>query len=665
MSNEQRAEVLARRSYEILIERLESYRDKPGQRQKEALKRIVGGMAHQAYGLHPGRWGYGLATGGGKSTAVAAFIAAAQEVDPSLTVAVASSRISNLQEIHDVLVSLEAEYGVGVLHAETDRHEFPPSDRPDEARYLLTTHEQLRGGERKLTRYAYVHEGDGAYRKRDVFLYDEAFLATDRVMIDLIDMGNRVHGALANFEFLGFKGSHKEVAHAAYTWLSEAHTTLKEAVVAKEEEGVQTNQTTLPELPEVYWPQELADAITPADQKILGPLFTHQDAHVVRVEAHKVMAWFDVAIPDELSDMIILDASIGVSALTKYAKSVKIAQMPSDVVRYDNTWIMTSPVAVGRSTLEGMFRKPTSSRKTPKPLKAWETLMDDLAHYLRWAAPRDHEAVIIWTRKPATNSKVVFSDEIHKAMVERGIDMDAVVPGRTIVDPETGKLIPAPKYPIKTFGQETATNQYSYAEHSAFVGVMYRTGVDLVTQVQAEKRDMTWAPTRAQYHEIVHADTAAAIYQAHSRTQSRRAVLGQAMPSTMWLPIFQREVVEILSERAFPGSQVMELETESEKLVKEKRAKTRKKQEPRGAKAEVAKVISHVLHRQDHETKSISFRKINGTLKDETRVKSDPHLLKGLKHTPLTAQVLKEAHQIVASSPPEGWSRSGQSYFRI
>ena len=187
MKPNDKAEALHQRAYGLLMATMDNRGVKLGEDHRVALGRIIGDMARQAYGLHPGRHGYGLPTGGGKSTAVACVIVAAHELDPSLTMAVASARIDNLKEIFqsvnemagyaqngDVLPGLE------VLHSDKTRTDFRPTANPVGARYLLTTHEELRGGERKLGRHGYVTGGrdEGfALRKRDLFVYDEGFTA--------------------------------------------------------------------------------------------------------------------------------------------------------------------------------------------------------------------------------------------------------------------------------------------------------------------------------------------------------------------------------------------------------------------------------------------------------------------------------------------------------
>ena len=662
--NTTKADVLADRAYRLLTKRLRAKHVETSEDHLATLKRIVTDMARQAYGVHPGRHGYGLPTGFGKSTAVAAFIAAADEVDPSLTVAVASARIDNLREIYETIHAMAGldegdEFeGLSVLHSDWTREGFQPTKEPERARYLLTTHEELRGGEKKLGRHGYVYLGKGRSRKRDVFLYDEGFLSTNRAMHDVATIGAKI-GEGMKTGVLYLDGQKLVATEMSYGWLSDAFDLITTAMQTQKIEGgmgTKASAVLLPELPADFTRPEFIDALKPEHRRYLRHLINSSGEKVNVIAAKEGdrntgLVWFDVTIADDLEDMIILDASLSVRALQKHAQSVQIANIDPGIITYPHLLIEHVPAATGRSSLEKMLRG--------KGL-IWEHLMSDLARYVHTRSPG--EKTVIWTLKQRDEKRAYgeartnhdYPRLIKQALADRGIDPDdiAITPDR----PTECRIV------IETAGRETGVNRYVDYQHTAFVGVLFRSALDLTSEAAAEARDLGMEFTKQDVSELIAAETAAYIYQAASRTQIRKARYGKARPGTIWLPIYNRQVLDILTTKAFPGATLVQIEGLTTDHAK-KRGPRAHSVKPGGMTGKIVDAIIAILAAQEDDVDKVTMKKITSIMSGKI---TDPSfsIEKGAGSLKLTEKNLRDANAFLERNPPAGWVKLGRSWMR-
>jgi hypothetical protein len=269
------------------------------------------------------------------------------------------------------------------------------------------------------------------------------------------------------------------------------------------------------------------------------------------------MLSYEISVPNDLTNIIILDASHPIRRLLHLDPTIRDAEkhIPacrnlktplSRIKRYDKVVLRMMYAGGGRSTLEQDFGSNDKA------------FLNDVIDVVRNRVPRE-EAVLIfcfkhrYTDKNAVDFRGVILDGLKKA----GVDLDGTVPVKVKTrDKKTGKLVDEivdkPRINIATYGQETNLNCWSHCRKVILAGVLQlprmTVGASGVGQADDLKREVEADDLRDWHRsEIAHI-----AYQALSRGANRNTDQGVADPTEVWIRHLDRGLPAQL-ERVMPG----------------------------------------------------------------------------------------------------------------
>jgi hypothetical protein len=545
------AEGVTELAFDLTTATLEGHGNQLSATHREALRRAVGLFTDVASGRLRGRYVLDLPTGLGKTTAMVCWAKAMAATGIGWSLAICASRVEELCDIHAMLTSGARPVAPGLIGLWHAKPEAPlrPTFRPgEERRYgerpiLLLTHQRVRQGPSIQERLRF----EGA--RRDLVVYDESLTTTDVQHASYRVLAGQLKNAWAAL------GDGSQVAV-----LLEQIEHLLDEEVAQQQRGGSPAPLTIP-----ISDASTADLVLDEVDRVLGRdselwrLINHgpyparvvilgqdrKDATVVR---------FDVAVPDELDRMVVLDASYPVRRLLGLAGEslassapalrltpVAAAPQPGPAVqakRYDRVeihWMATR--GSGRTHAAEDLRNGVDG----------SAILAEIVAVLR-TVPAD-EAVIVWTFLRSADDLPDFRGLLGEALRGAGIDTKAVVD----VDGEA-----KPRIVVETFGRETASNAYKYCRNVVFMGCLEPARQQIAGQFVAEARDLLVEVPSALVDDLVRGEVHHRLYQVVSRAACREVTVDeqgrtQAKPTKVWVMTRHRTIEEDLAE-VFPGA---------------------------------------------------------------------------------------------------------------
>lgn len=503
---------------------------------KKALAALMISMTEMAQGRLSGRNAFGLPTGTGKTLSIVAWLSTLIELGHSnISVAVSASKVEALCElkrdlikagipgdtialIHSYKHDLSKVHPDGTLH---DGYASEPCDNADR-QIVLVTHQRIRNSSSLET----FHKHNG--KIRNLLIYDESLLASDSTGIALNDL----KGALG-----WYTGKYGDQDNSAQLvgFVSSCVETIT-AQLEKLEPSIE-RVIRMPPLSE----KTRNDLIRLAGRYgVMEPVRTLLDIsrHPVRIVStgQGGLVWYQIAIPKEIKNVVILDASHPIRELSRLDPTINDAEETIDLIKslgkplaaikkFDDVTIKQMFVGGGRSTMANDF---TGDRKRAK----------EVARLI--ASLPDNESVLVFTYKKRMNESINYKAVILSELEKLKVDVDASLPsGRKRIN-------------ILTWGMETSLNEYNHCSHVILAGVLQRNPVDLVACYIGQK-DALHTPlsdstaTDLQLSESVHL-----IYQALSRGSCRNIHDGQARPMTGYIMHRDDRVQHELS-KVMPG----------------------------------------------------------------------------------------------------------------
>lgn len=502
---------------------------------RTALFALVGLFTQSAQGVLPGRWAFPLPTGMGKTSAIVAWCSALVRLGlDHISVAVSASKIEALVELKRRMIDRGVpEASIGLLYSPNGtNYDLPPTDAESERQIMLVAHNRVR-----------MRDGHGRFmtyrgKPRDLLIWDESLLASDSYGVSVKEL----NGAIG---YLGgiWRGGDNAGA-TLLSWLKAARTTIETAVLRPtpdepvtlslpklSDEDLLTFRSKLPRCTVVSPVVDLLD-------------FCREELRALPTNERGVV-WYQMAVPREIRNIIVLDASYPVRQLVKADTTIKNAEdhLPpvqrigkklSQLKRYDNVTLYQLFAGGGRDTMARDFEVKTERKAVREVVEVVKDIPAD-------------EAVVVFTFKDRLGEEVNYKGSLLRGLSCAGIDTDATVP--TIVD---GRPVQRPRISIATWGQETSLNRWSHCSNVILCGVLQRSSLDLAASFVGQSDNLLQEVTTETVKELARSEVAHVVYQALSRGSCRVMHDGQAKEMKGW--IIHRDIgIQPLLSSVMPG----------------------------------------------------------------------------------------------------------------
>lgn len=375
--------VLTQRAFSILKADLEHYGNTLSTFHESALMELCGLYSRIILGKTSGRYAYPLATGLGKTQSIVAFCTALHELGIKGSVAVAASKVEALCDLKRKLLAHGIpEQEIGLYHSYRFDPKFngkegtaslPATDENKERRFMLVTHNQIRG------RRGIKHFNEYQGKPRDLLIWDESLFISNPVSIS----ERALRAELAALEV------YSETTTKRDSLLDYLRTCTK--IIKKELTEQQAGKT--PEL--IYMPFLDEKTLLEYESLVLsknnkGALIrdflkvSPEGIRIIESQEGTGIIHYEIAIPPELDNLVVLDASYPIRTLEQLDSSIQSEYRFADNVKtFNQVAIHQMLVASGRDAMEEDFRK---DRKTAR----------EVAALIRDTIPKD-QAVIIFT----------------------------------------------------------------------------------------------------------------------------------------------------------------------------------------------------------------------------------------------------------------------------
>jgi hypothetical protein len=552
---------------------LEGYGNILSKPHSDALFLLASCFSMLALGKESGRFAFDLGTGCGKTTAIVAFIAALCDTNRHESVAVCSEKVEQLCQLYrDLIAAGVPAESIGLKH----NYAHDPEQRTrflagkplrdgyaseaaipatgDLRAYpvVLYTHNRayLSNSNASVLDQVSTYLGPFGLRQRNLILWDEALMSSTHVSVHWPTFERQLGGLL---RLSTFPDGRYDELRPILAYFEQCSHIIKAQWLYQNGNGSEPPAVfKLPILPATLSQPEEDGSPHRAWKKLLslgdesmGQLISvleqaNRPARLVSVAAGVIS--FDVAVPDALRNIAILDASAPVRKLMDADSTIKRYVFPGDrqpfngrVVSYENVTIRWAKAGAGRSTVEGDKR---------------HSLIRDVVRLVQ-DIPKD-QGVIIFTFKPRTFGRDTLS-RLRSRLEEVGVDLDAKVEFR-------GQQ--RPRIVFLTWGQETSLSHFQYAQNVVTCGVLERSDWDLAGALAGQRRDLQTDITADTLRDIKLSEATHILYQAFSRGSARVIVNGKASPMRVWLCHREADQLQETLSEVMPGAVWLPWETE-------------------------------------------------------------------------------------------------------
>ena len=560
------AQALTEEAYGIAITTLQKHGNQLHDNHKAALKALLGSMTAMATGDLQGRWAFGLQTGIGKTTCTISWLAALAKLGFAgrVTVAVASNEAEALCEIVDALKELKVDLGlVGLLHrVPTARYPATPAaiDRP----ILLLCHTRVK------TKFLEQFKCNGIMR--DVLIYDES-LVTSSSSICSASMLQTVAGSAA----LQCKrnDAYRAENGALSQWLDEV-----ENAVAQELTTLKAQQVAQSVIHFPRRPQETLDAfalvpLAKKNETVQGLIRMAQTPVKVSNFADKGILTYQVSVPSELSNIIILDASNPIRDLVKHDESVRDAEQELPAFKqlgfplislkcYDGSVIYRMNAHGGKTSMVKSFK--AAHRKQ-------YSVCTDVVDVLKEIPEEENTLLVVFKPSYEKTGPENFVKVLEETINDAGLKdtLNGLVKMHNMHNRESqdGPKRKHPRVSITTWGLHKGTNKYSHCQNIILVGIVHRDLLDIQGTMHGQQRDIQTEVSRKQLLDLQLSEVAHDAFQAIGRAQCRTVIDGVALPVKVWLIHYSTNLQTKL-ESVLPGAVWKKWETRYVEVTKDK-----------------------------------------------------------------------------------------------
>lgn len=510
-------------SYKLLKASLAGFGNTLNTQHCMALHALLDTMTRMAEGSVTGRWAFGLPTGLGKTRAIIEWSTAVSQLKLPYTLAVSASRIEALCTLkREMMDNGIPEEMIGLLHDDAKASMKATGDN-DNRPFMLVTHQRIRSKKENLDLYNF-HKG----QQRNLLIYDESLMVSDVEHFDYADLT----GCLAHAIYKHKHDTSKaEIRNYLVECLQILEYTYEHYEEAKHDLHLITPPSVDPRISEQYAREWERDGTISYFLRA-----ANLDLRMLR-SGHTAVVSYRVVVPEELKNMIILDASYPIRKLCLYDSTIKSAEiLPSvrrsgvkpfhELKKFDHVQLYRLRAFGGRHSMEKRFRDRSMAKEVVQVLK---TIPED-------------ESVLFYVYKMnqpgSTDYRQILTSEIEKA----GFKLTTQTP--------QGHQ----RYTIETWGNETSLNRHAHCSHVFLVGILHRDETELMGLYLGQTQDITGDIDKALAQDLQLSEKAHLAYQALSRGTCRTVSGGQARPMKGYLVEIDPEIETVLSS-VMPGVQ--------------------------------------------------------------------------------------------------------------
>jgi hypothetical protein len=281
-----------------------------------ALFALVALFTKSAQHKLPGRWAFGLPTGMGKTSAIVAWCSTLvrQGLD-HISVAVSASKIEALCELKRQMIAhgVPAER-IGLLYAESGRYSEPRTEDNDDRQIMLIAHARVKS----KTGLALFNTYRG--KPRDLLIYDESLVTSEAKGVTVRDL----RGAIGYL-----RGRYGDLAPYVpmVTYLEQVQRCIEDALTTARATPNEAAMVTVPPLEDddlEEFRQRLPVNPVVAPAALLLDLLREDLRAIATDEGGAV--WYEVSVPRELRNIIILDASYPIRQLVRADRTIRDAE---------------------------------------------------------------------------------------------------------------------------------------------------------------------------------------------------------------------------------------------------------------------------------------------------------------------------------------------------
>lgn len=575
----QQIERVSERAYALAVARIRTYAGNTlSPAHQLAIRRMVVGFSYLAAKVCTGRVAYSIDIGGGKSVAIAAWVASLYEHRDSVpwTCAVAASQVEALCTMRR---SLLLNYGIpyessGLWHSlgapdskANEGKNIMPSDSVEQLshrRVALVTHARIATPaalDRLNTYRAPAWDGQCEPQSRGVVLFDEALYTSAHFTANLLDLESDLGtlGPQVRKRF-GSRPNAPEVSDYVemVDYLTESFKLLKAEGDALDYRDPKV--LTLPELDDTKRTAFLAahnsmagylPGLMGAAREVIEAGYL--PVTLIRANLGNAAIAFTTAVPDALNRMAILDASYQIDKLAQNDASITSDPLcPSAVKDYHTLTIMALQRGAGRSSV---YKNVAGDLETTGEV---DSICKAVVEVVTALPPE--EAVLLFTFLPRKfKGKVIDVRtilEVHLALA--GVDLNATVTAQD----DTGAYTQRPRINFSTWGKERGSNAFAYCRNVMLVGILTRDEAEMRSALHAAHRSLTADVTTRDVRDAILSADAIVAQQALARGNIRQTEHGNAGVMKAWL--FHRNVraLRVDLDRVFPNARWQKWETQ-------------------------------------------------------------------------------------------------------
>lgn len=527
---------LTEQSFATLERYLASKGNKLSDQHRAALHALVGLFTASARGRLRGRWAFGLPTGMGKTSAIVAWCATLAELQlTGVSVAIAASKVEALCELKRAMIEQGVPANrIGLLYADGGTYSEPRTADNDDRQIMLVSHARVRSGV-GLKRFNLYRE-----RARSLLIYDESLIVSDARALSVRDL----RGARG---YLTAAYGKDETLSNLLGYLGSALAAIENAL---ELACRVTGEATLVDLPEIGEDDVVRFGQLLPAHPVVAP-FRHlldlarETLRVIPSDDGGAV-WYQIAVPAELENIVVLDASYPIRELAHADKTIRDAEqhLPevqglgvplSQLKGYGAVTLRQLFVPGGRETMRKDFGRDRWDRRTTSEVVEVVT-----------SVPAD-EAVLIFVFKKRPGERVDYRAVTLGDLENAGIDTSAQI---LVMQDGVAKL--QPRINVVTWGMETSLNSYAHCRHVILAGVLHRSALDLAGSFVGQSDDLRSNVSPDRLRSIMLSEVCHVIYQALSRGSCRVIDDGKARPMTGWIMHRDDAIQPKLSE-VMPG----------------------------------------------------------------------------------------------------------------
>lgn len=505
-----------------LIADLESHGNHVTSDHQAVLRAILEELTAYATGKSTGIKVFSLITGGGKTSAIAAWIRALHDHGcHQVTVAVAAGRIEAQCDLKRKLLAHGVpEALIGLKHS--DEGATLPSTANDDRLYQLVTHARVKGD---VDHDLFInHKGT----KRVLMIYDESLIITDPQLIS----EPRLRGEIANLKAI-YRDTEKSALLAPlFDYLSHC---MEQISIGQEEfkNGHRTSLEFIFRLPDELRERNLQGLFDYRGKPQLIKRFL--DLHgerllIVKTKQDTAIAFLNERIPSDLENVMVLDASFPIRELALMDTRLSDCTPPlaSRVKNFDNVIVHQMKLASGRESTQADFQQHDRSQRVR---------LNEILKVIE-STPRDKSILLVTFKGDVgkRGTKRVIEDGLHSVEID---PLEKTVTGH-------------PRFNWLTWGNETSLNDFAFCEVVVLVGLMHYPDTHLAASIIGQLGSTCSTVESKLIDSISDSELAHLVYQAISRGSCRVSENGQARPMDVFL-FHHKTNLEMTLRMRMPG----------------------------------------------------------------------------------------------------------------